>query len=828
MMKKCLVLLLALTLCLSGCSFAGNIPTKAGEESTQEKSTEAGSTKAAEESSAGSTESSQPETKAPETLPPETTPVSELCLSAYNTAKAQFDAQVGYAVDYTAFTEQTFPEENYLRKESGTRKYLKDGEQVLFLETAEQKLELADWTLELDFIRGYADGSALLKDGDGTVFAARTAWEDYSEKLLPAVLIDPALYARVEQGSSSLEILFSEASAPEAWLALPETAELENAEGTVTLNAKGGLVSMSYTVRYSLNQLPTVRSYTCTYKGQPADFRAELPDAKLAEAAAPEDLRAAEWMEQVPFALNTRAFKGTLSRLIYSAAAAAQMLTNETLAWSRAGQADMLLLDDVSNTIDEGGTSIEDAARYVYQNGSLIMTHDDQVTPLSVDREELVESMRNYMLDYLAMPWECAKLSLSEQGDAWLLKYTFNEEAGRALSSLAVRTLFADPELLDKASSGYRTAQAEGFLSLDKETLLPINTGLEFQGLHTIGGQEYPLVMQAELNLIPNAGNIYYTVFEENPADLTAPEQAPTPLMYRVKDKAGHELVLLGTIHVGDSRNHFLPKEIYEALEQSDFLAVECDIKAFEEQLEAGDPEALKLYQAAYLYQDGTMPEDHMSEEEYADFLDSLKTWGGWFLTDKYAFNLPVYSQSLQTAMEDWGRSLYANWGVDLHLLELAGEKKLPIREVEDRAAHMSLETAFPDKLNLWILGDTAVIGHYAAAADLEELYEAWCRGDEAELRELLADTYEADCAEIDADPELTAEEKEEYKQLLKLYNDKLIHERNAIMLEAVKDYLAKGEKAFVAVGTAHLMGEDGLVEQLTAAGCEVSPVSYH
>jgi uncharacterized protein YbaP (TraB family) len=51
--------------------------------------------------------------------------------------------------------------------------------------------------------------------------------------------------------------------------------------------------------------------------------------------------------------------------------------------------------------------------------------------------------------------------------------------------------------------------------------------------------------------------------------------------------------------------------------------------------------------------------------------------------------------------------------------------------------------------------------------------------------------------------------------------------DRNAAMLEAAKEYLESGDTVFYAVGLAHILAEDGLVNTLRSAGYTVEPVSY-
>ena len=105
-----------------------------------------------------------------------------------------------------------------------------------------------------------------------------------------------------------------------------------------------------------------------------------------------------------------------------------------------------------------------------------------------------------------------------------------------------------------------------------------------------------------------------------------------------------------------------------------------------------------------------------------------------------------------------------------------------------------------------------------------QELYELWCAGDEAALRELIADEFEPD-------EDMTEEELAEYeenKHLIEEYEKAIDTDRNEGMLKVAMEYLESGETVFYAVGLAHLLDNtNGLVDTLRANGYTVELVSY-
>lgn len=121
--------------------------------------------------------------------------------------------------------------------------------------------------------------------------------------------------------------------------------------------------------------------------------------------------------------------------------------------------------------------------------------------------------------------------------------------------------------------------------------------------------------------------------------------------------------------------------------------------------------------------------------------------------------------------------------------------------------------TGYSEALQFSLLSDTVSVSLVDYNRELRELYELWCKGDEAALTEAMTDDTSG----------LTEDE-------LKLYNEYMkatITDRNAKMLAAAQTYLESGETVFYAVGLAHLLGENGLVNALRAAGYTVELVTY-
>jgi uncharacterized protein YbaP (TraB family) len=272
---------------------------------------------------------------------------------------------------------------------------------------------------------------------------------------------------------------------------------------------------------------------------------------------------------------------------------------------------------------------------------------------------------------------------------------------------------------------------------------------------------------------------------------------------------------LFGTIHVGDARMAYLPQELVDALTASDALAVEFDDTAFTEALEE-DEELVALLQEHYFYTDGTKTSDHVSDELlYQHAIDLLKATGGY--TSSMEVCKPILiAQSIENAYLALARSLSPNRGADAQLMDIARDLGKEILDVESAEAQIAMLTGYSEDLQELLLQEALEMDPVEYQQDIYALYELWCSGDEAALIAYLAE------------PEDLSELTEEELALYEEYTYAMSTERNAGMLEVAKGYLEGGTVVFYAVGLAHLLASDGLVNTLRDAGYTVELVTYN
>lgn len=269
-----------------------------------------------------------------------------------------------------------------------------------------------------------------------------------------------------------------------------------------------------------------------------------------------------------------------------------------------------------------------------------------------------------------------------------------------------------------------------------------------------------------------------------------------TPLLYRVMDDEGHTLYLFGTIHVSDEDTYDRVYTIYDTLASCDQVALELDPVA----LLSDMPASFMTMSALYLKQ-GDSIDNYLSErtiQKGLEMLDQPKSFmsrlapAGWL---SFAQN-HIY----QAAGFD------SDYGADYYVSLMARMQGIEIVELENYAEQLSVMTSVSVDLVDHII--------YTILSEIEDeetyvldLMKAWKDGDEAELTRLL-DTE-------DEVPEELMAAYEAYIRLIRTNRD------DAFLEDAVR-LLQSGKTALIAIGAAHINGENGLVARLRELGYTV------
>ncbi|WP_162290951.1 TraB/GumN family protein [Erythrobacter colymbi] len=274
------------------------------------------------------------------------------------------------------------------------------------------------------------------------------------------------------------------------------------------------------------------------------------------------------------------------------------------------------------------------------------------------------------------------------------------------------------------------------------------------------------------------------------PGETSADLPPASPLLYEIASADGTvEGWMFGTIHALPSGAKWRTPEVGRSIDAADFLVVE--IAAL------GDDAALGQTYAALSTSPALPPITARVPPELTGQLSGLLARGG-------------YSQDSFATTETWAAALAlaridatgdpAN-GVDRALI--ADFKGRPVREFEGAAAQLGIFDTLPEAQQRAMLA-AVVHDSETARRDPARLQRAWMAGDAATIA---ASTREG----ILADPAL---------------HEALLAARNRRWAAMLVPMLKQSPRPLVAVGTAHLVGPEGLAALLEAQGYRIRRLS--
>ena len=644
--------------------------------------------------------------------------------------------------------------------------------------------------------------------------------EAVAERYVPVVLLNEELYGEIttEATTDGTAITFAAPTAAESW-AMPEEGELLEAEGTALVSPEGTIKEMTYTVTYIYG----TTEITLEVLSKPLDTPSTVTPPANPDTYEPitciDALRLSASVPAMMFQADSITSSG-IESMFCQAAGVMRNQSNVVNLYGRRDETIAKFETGVYFMNYATGESQKYDLEETYLDGTLTSIEDKgEPTESTVSWEDI----RSYAVDAIVSGlldmdyWQ--DVTATDMGTVYLLEYTLNEDFGNSTQGSICTMLWNNPEFLNKLATKYENTELTGYLSIDKYNGLPVAAGFYYEGTHTIQGASYPLTLQYDQSIELPAKGAYHEITDEMPEE-AEPENMATPLFYHVTGENGQEMWLLGTIHVGDERTAYLPQEIYAAFTASDALALECDTEAFDKQVE--EDEALSDEVSSLYFYSGISLEVMLEEAEYAQAVKLMKATGNYNMNMPYAKPY-LWSSSIDQFYLRQGYQLHGDQGVEERLHTWAEEQEKEILEVESSMFQIKMLTGFSKDLQLLMLEEAMETYGRDSWEGTMELYEMWCTGDEAALREELSD--EVDMTDW---TEEEIAEYEEVKHLLDEYNKAMSYDRNDGMLEKAIEYLESGKVVFYAVGLAHLLNDvNGLVDTLQEAGYTVELVTY-
>lgn len=278
-------------------------------------------------------------------------------------------------------------------------------------------------------------------------------------------------------------------------------------------------------------------------------------------------------------------------------------------------------------------------------------------------------------------------------------------------------------------------------------------------------------------------------------------------LLWEVKSDTA-TIYLAGSIHVADEDTYPLQQKLLDAFNSSDAIAVEVDVVAMQK-----DMELMNEMSNMMIYSDGTNLKDHVSEETIALFNQYVEEHGISGLTSEQIELLYIYKpwvlQSLISSDLTVEAGFDGNLGIDMYFINQANEKGMEIIEVESAMFQYTMLDNYSSELQELLLRGAIEGDREESIQELKDMLDIWERGDIAGLEELLASETE----------DLTEDELKLYDE----YNKAMIVNRNIAMTDKVEELLKGDKDVFYMVGSAHMVGEEGIVKLLQERGYTVT-----
>ncbi|MGR5302947.1 MULTISPECIES: TraB/GumN family protein [Vibrio] len=251
--------------------------------------------------------------------------------------------------------------------------------------------------------------------------------------------------------------------------------------------------------------------------------------------------------------------------------------------------------------------------------------------------------------------------------------------------------------------------------------------------------------------------------------------------------KGNTEYMIIGSIHVGDTSMYPLPKAVTQFLKNSDGLIIETDVR---------NTEGVTYPKTAFLAKDVLDKTQHQHLAEIAKDLGVQQT---------QLLNAPPWAAALTIQLSLVNKLGYvAGHGVDMHLINMAEEKHVPILSLESVQFQIDLITGQPEGGKELLL--SSIEEYDGGEALVECLIESWKSGAGSQLEKA----------------SLSEKSSEQF-------NEAFLYSRNrdwAQKLDSGNVLPKKGGRYTVVVGSLHLVGKGSLIELLEKRGFAIKPLA--
>jgi hypothetical protein len=270
-----------------------------------------------------------------------------------------------------------------------------------------------------------------------------------------------------------------------------------------------------------------------------------------------------------------------------------------------------------------------------------------------------------------------------------------------------------------------------------------------------------------------------------------------TPLIWEVRS-AGNAVYLLGSIHLGRSDMYPMGPVVEKAYQASKIVALEAD---------PTDQQAVMAAISGSLYQPPETLQKNLPGPLLVRLSRTLERYGIPLeqIQPMKPFLVAITLASIEYAKAGFDPSL----GVDMHFARRARQDGKPLVELESFGGQIASMNNMSDRLQenlLQVTLESMDKGEIPALVD--SMVNAWKSGDGKTLQDAVS-----------------AEERKLPAALAHEFHRIFMSDRNIAMAGRIETMLKGSDAYFIAIGAAHLLGRDSVLQILSEKGYRVRPL---
>ena len=332
---------------------------------------------------------------------------------------------------------------------------------------------------------------------ENTCFTWELSQGAYLARHIPAVVATPSLYNRITgyEQNGSYVILLEHASAPESWFKA-DGIDFVSSGATVTISRSGQLERTVYSATYTAGGATVFLSVTVELNPW-EDTVISLPEGpftpiddpdipRMLEVACGYLLEVGSITSQYKDRIHCQAFGDLRTQTITLTA-----MNSDTWASLTETQ---ITVENTGN-IGAGSTLTK---KELYKDGVLKTVVDGIEQPVTQPNAEAIQThCQDILVGTIILPQYIENASVVEDTDTYRMEFAAKEAFSTLLGDEACATLYQNTEILRAHAEDY-TADTTCYLTINKTTGLPVNSGFRYVGVYTMDGLPYRLEFSAD------------------------------------------------------------------------------------------------------------------------------------------------------------------------------------------------------------------------------------------------------------------------------------------------------------------------------------------